>query len=219
LSWDESWDTTAILAVMAERAGISPDPTRLVGSDRIDPDLTLDRLDAMAARLEEAAARHERVLLATGHPSGLLPVHLVIGAALQAAGAAVVTPAAGLSYESSAPGLRHRRREIRYVGGVAMVSSRGELNHTHSSRPMQLLLGSVRAAGQDPPDLVVADHGWAGAAAQAGLSTVGFADCNDPALFVGEAIGTVEVVVPLDDNVLPHFYDPLSAYLVRGLRG
>jgi hypothetical protein len=62
--------------------------------------------------------------------------------------------------------------------------------------------------------MVMADHGWAGAAGQAGIATVGFADCNDPALFAGEAEGKVHAVVPLDDNVPPHYYTPLTVYLL-----
>ena len=49
---------------------------------------------------------------------------------------------------------------------------------------------------------------------QAGIDTVGFADCNDPALFLAEAEGTVRVAVPLDDNVQPHLYGPVSDYLL-----
>jgi hypothetical protein len=60
----------------------------------------------------------------------------------------------------------------------------------------------------------VADHGWAGAAGQAGVDAVGFADSNDPALFVAEAEGKVLVTVPLDDNVQPHLYAPMTAYLL-----
>ena len=106
-------------------------------------------------------------------------------------------------------------REIRYIGGVATVSTRGELNHTHSPRPMQAMLAELAETGEPPPDLVVADHGWAGAAGQAGITAVGFADSNDPALFVGEAEGKVAVAVPLDDNVAPHLYAPLTAYLLH----
>jgi hypothetical protein len=49
---------------------------------------------------------------------------------------------------------------------------------------------------------------------------VGFADSNDPALFVAEAEGRLLVCVPLDDNVAPHLYEPLTAYLLEraGLR-
>jgi hypothetical protein len=49
---------------------------------------------------------------------------------------------------------------------------------------------------------------------------VSFADCNDPALFAGAAEGKIAVTVPLDDNVLPRHYAPLTAYLLdrAGLR-
>jgi hypothetical protein len=87
-------------------------------------------------------------------------------------------------------------------------------DHTHSPLPMRAALAELAADGEAPPDLVVADHGWAGAAGQAGVDSVGFADCNDPALFVGEAEGRVLVSVPLDDNVAPHLYAPLTAYLL-----
>jgi hypothetical protein len=217
-SFGEEWDAARILTTVAERVGISADPEYRVGPDRIDPDRTLDRLDAMGEQLARAVKARARVFVATGHPSGLLAVGLVLTAALTAAGAEVVTPHAGLSYETAAHGIRHRRRQVRYVGNVAMVSGGGELNHTHSPRPMQLLLAAMQESRAAMPDLVIADHGWAGAAAEAGLRTVAFADCNDPALFVAEAAGRVEVVVPLDDNVLPHLYDPMAAYLVRFLR-
>jgi hypothetical protein len=46
---------------------------------------------------------------------------------------------------------------------------------------------------------------------------VGFADSNDPALFVGEAEGRVAVTVPLDDNVQPHLYAPVVDSLLAGL--
>jgi hypothetical protein len=160
------------------------------------------------------------VVVATGHPAGLLPVHLRLAAALRRAGATVLTPAAELDYKvTTRTGVVVR--ELRYIDGVAVVSNRGELNHTHSARPMEAILDALASAGEPPPDLVVADHGWAGAAGQAGVTAVGFADSNDPALFVGEAEGTVAVSVPLDDNVEPHLYAPLTAYLVHaaGLDG
>jgi hypothetical protein len=67
------------------------------------------------------------------------------------------------------------------------------------------------------PDLVIADHGWAGAAAEAGITTIGLADTNDPAMFVGAEEGKVAVAVPLDDNVAPAHYLPLAEHLVRRL--
>lgn len=209
-----AWTPQDVLRLMAERCGVWPDPAHLTGQDTIDPDRTIDRLEAMADRLRAAARRQERVIVATGHPAGLLAVHLEVVRALAAAGCVMLTPAAGWSYTTTtASGVE--TRHIRYVGSVAMLSDHGGLTHTHSARPMQAMLAALAADGEPPADLVVADHGWAGAAGQAGIDAVGFADCNDPALFVGEAEGKVLVSVPLDDNVAPHLYAPLTAYLLH----
>jgi hypothetical protein len=196
------------------RAGVVADAGHREGPDRIDPDLTLGRTEDVAARLRLAADRAERVLVATGHPTGLLAVHLEVARALAAAGCRLLAPAAGWTYETQAL-YGHEHREIRYVGGVGMVSDRGELKHTHSARPMQAMLRALTDAGEPPPDLVVADHGFAGAAGQAGVEAVGFADSNDPALFVGAEEGRVAVTVPLDDNVAPHLYAPYTCYLLH----
>ena len=208
------WGFADLLDLMARRCGVSPDPYYVRGPDRIDPALTIAALDRMADRLAAVAASPgARVIVATGHPTGLLPVHLAVAGALRAAGAHMLTPAAGWSYRATtATGLSHR--EIRYVDDVAMLSNRGELNHTHSPRPMEAMLRSLAEAGEPPPDLVVGDHGWVGAAGQAGVTAVGFADSNDPGLFVGEEEGTVAVAVPLDDNVAPHLYAPMTSYLL-----
>jgi hypothetical protein len=208
------WDLADILDLMARRCGVSPDPAYQRGPDRIDPALTVAGLDRMAQRLAAAAAAPgARVIVATGHPAGLLPVHLAVAAALRTRGARILTPIPGWSYRA-ATGTGPTHREIRYIGDVAMVSNRGELNHTHSSRPMEAMLRSLAEAGEPPPDLVVGDHGWVGAAGQAGVTAVGFADSNDPGLFVGEEEGTVAVAVPLDDNVAPHLYTPVTTYLL-----
>jgi hypothetical protein len=208
-----SWTFEEVLAMMAEKCGVDPDPAHFYGDDTIDPDLTLDALDAMAARLKTAAERRERLVLATGHPSGILPIHLAVGRALRARGCRVLTPAVDWTQEADTP-RGPRSRHIRYVEGVAMLSGGGALHHTHDPAPMQAILAAFAAESGDWPDLAIADHGWAGAAGQAGIETLGFADCNDPALFAGQAEGRIAVVVPLDDNVLPHHYDPLISYLL-----
>jgi len=67
---------------------------------------------------------------------------------------------------------------------------------------MHLMLEEVR------PDLVFADHGFAGAAIQAGVATVSIADVNDPALLVAKRLGRTETVIVMDDNVQPEDYWP-----------
>ena len=212
LEFSRDWSYEEIVALLAERVGSSPDLEHISGSDTIDPWKCVQRLSAMAGRLAVAAQRRERVLLATGHPTGVLVMHLAIAAALTDAGCDVLMPAPGWTYLS-----RGRRRHVCHVGGVAMVTGGADLEHTHDPEPMRGMLDSLAEAGEAPPDLVIADHGYAGAAGMAGIETVGFADSNDPALFVGEAEGLISVAVPLDDNVLPHLYAPLTELLIAGI--
>jgi hypothetical protein len=49
-------------------------------------------------------------------------------------------------------------------------------------------------------DLVVADHGFAGAAIASGIPTVAVMDTNDPALAVAARRGADLTIVPMDDN-------------------
>lgn len=215
----KTWSLAQVLAVMADRVGIDPDPDRATGTDVIDPHRTIRALERMRDRLRRAAQRRERVLLATGHPAGMIEVHLAIAAALRQVGCTVLTPAPGAVFAS--PG-RYDGREyqlaVRYIGGVAVAAERGiALWHTHSPDGMRVMLGELERRREPLPDLVVADHGFAGAAAAAGLDVVSFADSNDPALFIGEAEGRVSVTVPIDDNVQPHLYGPIAEFLLDGV--
>ncbi|MDT4988411.1 MAG: hypothetical protein QOI74_2505 [Micromonosporaceae bacterium] len=211
---DGAWTPPDVLALMANRCGVSADPGHTRGRDTIDPDRTLDRLDALADRLRIAADRRERVLVATGHPVGLRPTHTAIARGLRAAGCTLVDAARGWRHPKD-PAFSNQTGTIGYLDGIAVLNgSGGGAEHTHSPLPMRAILAELAATGVAPPDLVVADHGWAGAAGQAGIDTVGFADSNDPALFVGEAEGRILVCVPLDDNVAPQLYAPMTAYLL-----
>lgn len=215
LQLERPWTFDDVFATMVARCGINPDPAHLYGDDTIDPDLTLEALDAMGARLRLAAERRESVILATGHP-GLLSLYGAVAGALKGRGCEVLTPAAGWSYGvDTAGGARTRR--IEYVDGVAALGGDGSLHHTHDPQPMEAMLAALAGDSVDWPDLVIADHGWAGAAGQAGITTVGFADCNDPALFAAEAEGKITLVVPLDDNVSPRHYRELTGYLLTAL--
>ena len=209
LTVDQPWTFRDVLALMVKAAGVVADPQHRWGQDTIDPERTIDALDAMADRIAAVLAPGgARVMFATGHPTGLLAVHLPLARLALRYGATLLTPAEGWAYSGSGFG---RPRRIRYLGDVAMLDEKGAFVHTHDAAPMERMLAEL---GADRPDLVIADHGWAGAAGEAGVPTVAFADSNDPGLFVGEAEGKIDVVVPLDDNVLPRHYTPLTDWLV-----
>ncbi len=208
LELGDRWtDEQDVLAVMAERVGVVDDPEHRQGQDTIDPELTVDGLERLAGRLRKAADGGQRVLLATGHPGGLLDVHRATAAALRAAGCEVVVIPEGLQTDEG---------YVMQFADVAMLEHGATLWHTHSGEPMRAILTGLERAGRPLPDLVVADHGWAGCAGQLGVDSCGYADCNDPALFLAEAEGTVQVTVPLDDHVVsPRHYDPMTAYLLE----
>lgn len=208
LELGDRWtDEQDVLAVMAERCGVSDDPEHRHGQDTIDPELTVDALERMAARLRKAAAGQERVLFATGHPGGLLDVHRQTADALRLAGCEIVRIPGGLMADEGM---------VFQFAGVAMLERGATLWHTHSPEPMRAILDALEREGRPQPDLVLADHGWAGCAGGRGLDSIGYADCNDPALFIGEAEGTLQVTVPLDDHVTdPRFYDPMTEYLLN----
>ncbi|OII70453.1 phosphatase [Streptomyces sp. CC77] len=207
LEFGDRWsDEQDVLAVMAERCGVNDDPGHRAGQDTIDPELTVDALDRMAGRLRKAAADRARVLFATGHPGSLLDVHSRTAAALRAAGCDIVRIPDGLTTDEG---------YVVQFADVALFERGATLWHTHSPEPMNAVLDGLLAADEPLPGLVVADHGWAGRAGQRGIDTVGYADSNDPALFLAEAEGTLQVTVPLDDHVVdPRSYEPMTAYLL-----
>jgi hypothetical protein len=83
-----------------------------------------------------------------------------------------------------------------------MLTDGASMKHTHSGEPMARMLAERR------PDLVFADHGFAGGAIEHGVPTVSIADVNDPALLLARAQGRTEVVIVMDDNVRPEDYWP-----------
>jgi hypothetical protein len=190
-------DPEHVLGLMATETGFPADPALLEGPSAIDPHLVLRACDAAGRRFARASRRGERVLVATGHPGGLMRLYTAVADLLEQHGAKVLSPADGVEYRD---GWRHRR--IAYRGPVAVLTSGGEPIHTHSARPMQLMLEEVR------PDLVFADHGFAGAAIEAGIETISIADVNDPAPVVAKAQGRTELVIVMDDNVRPDGYWP-----------
>lgn len=207
------WTRDSVLELMVRKVGVSSLLNHRAGQDTIDPERTADALDRYAARFGVALRDRQRVLFATGHPGNLGALYQRFAAALQTAGGTVVEAAEGWSYDA----VTHRGRkhlEIRYDLGVAVVEDPGGPVHSHAARPIRAVLAELAARREPLPDLVLADHGWCGGAAQAGVDAIGFADCNDPALFVGEDEGIVQVAVPLDDGLDPERYELLGDYVL-----
>ncbi|MDI3423919.1 phosphatase [Streptomyces luteolus] len=219
-----SWDDRDLIALMADKCGVSADPLHTTGPDVIDPERTVAGLDAFADRLREAARRRAPVLFGTGHPHRLLGFYAELADALSAAGCRVLTPAQGVRVDITTRfGLR--TYAVDHVNGVALVrdpagagAGRETGAHSHSPLPVRTALAAAAEAGGPLPELVVGDHGWVCGAGQLGVEAIGLADTDDPALFVGEAEGLVSVAVPLDDGVRSDYYRPLTHYVLGRAR-
>ncbi|MCW7946732.1 hypothetical protein AAW14_33305 [Streptomyces hygroscopicus] len=216
-----TWGPQDLIELMADKCGVSADPGYVSGHDVIDPERTLEGLDAFAERVGRAGREGAAVLLGTGHPHRLLGFHAALADALSTAGCTVLTPAQGRRVDITTRfGLR--TYNLDYVRGVALVrnpgagAAGGEPGaHTHSPLPVRIALAAAAEAGGPLPELVIGDHGWVCGAGQLGFETIGLADTDDPALFVGEAEGRVSVVVPLDDAVRSDYYRPLTRYVLN----
>ncbi|HEX5937421.1 MAG TPA: phosphatase, partial [Actinomycetota bacterium] len=195
----EPFEFADIVRIVGEASGVPIDELATEGSPDIDAGAVLDACEAMGAWLSEAARRDERVLFATGHPGDLDPLYGSIADLVEARGATIVRPAAGESWFDEHVG---HAWTIAYHGAVGMVTDGERPRHTHWPEAMRRMLAAER------PDLVVADHGFAGAAIEAGIETISIADVNDPALLVARAQGLTEHVLVFDDHISPEDYWP-----------
>ena len=99
-----------------------------------------------------------------------------------------------------------------YVCDVAVVSMSGDLVHTHSAKPMEFLLeGGLKV------DLVVGDHGFAGAGLAHGIDAVAIVDTNDPALVLAWARGLPVLPILCDDNRPSACYHAMTDFIIGRL--
>ena len=206
-----SVDVAEVCAVVAGLCGsraVDADPD---GPGWIDPDATLAAIEGQRDKVAAHARARSAVLLATGHPTGLLPHYMALGRALHEAGCELL-----VALDDSWITEGEDRRGIRFFAGVASARTGGNLVHTHRSMFMEAMLDALEEDGRRP-DLVLGDHGMAGGAIERGIDTLGIADVNDPALFVAQARGRTEAVMPIDDNLRPRLFEPVTAAVLDGL--
>ncbi|MFN2389990.1 MAG: phosphatase [Actinomycetota bacterium] len=205
------YSAAEILGFMGRIFGCSSDIADLGCEETIEPQLTVAGLVAAGRRLRRGAEAGELLLAATGHPTGLLHHHIRVVEAYRSAGGKILQLRED---EDLGIGRRGGRAEVRYVGGVGCLADWGSLKHTHSATPMEALLEAAPW-----PDLVLADHGFAGAAIERGIPTIAIADINDHPLAVPWAEGKDIILVPMDDNRPPRLYEPAWRAIEHLLEG
>jgi hypothetical protein len=187
VGFEEAYDAVAF------QIGNPPDREENPKRGCIDPARTAAGLVETGERIEAVAGSGGRLIFATGHPGAMILYYLGLSRWAQELGGDVLTVETRGRYERGA--------SLDWAESVATLGDGASLFHTHDSEPMRDVL---RQAG--PVDLVVADHGFAGAAIAAGVPTVVVMDTNDPAFAVVAGRGADVTVVPMDDN------RPLNVY-------
>jgi hypothetical protein len=172
---------------VTRQTGHPPDKEETGGRGCIDPARTAAGLVEAGERVRAAAEAGGTFVFATGHPGALLSYYLGLAAWVEELGGETLT--------ARTQGRYKRDSALDWVGSVGALGDGASLLHTHDADPMRDLLREL-----DGIDLVVADHGFAGAAIAAGIPTVAVMDTNDAALAVVARRGAHLTVVPMDDN-------------------
>jgi len=181
VSFEEAFDAVAC------HIGHPPDKEENPGRGCIDPARTAAGLLEAGERIRAVAGAGGSFIFATGHPGALLSYYLGLAQWVEELGGEALT--------ARTQGRYKKNSILDWVGQVGALGNGASLWHTHSPDPMRDLLQELGAV-----DLVVADHGFAGAAVAAGIPTVAVMDTNDPALAVVAQRGADLTIVPMDDN-------------------
>ena len=201
LLWDvgfeEAYDAVAL------QIGNPPDREENPGRGCIDPARTATGLLEAGERVRSVAGSGGRLIFATGHPGALILYYLGLSRWAQELGGDVLTVETRGRYK--------RGVSLDWAESVAALGDGASLFHTHDPEPMRDVLQQTGAV-----DLVVADHGFAGAAIAAGFPTIVVMDTNDPAFAVVAGRGADVTVVPMDDNRPLNSYSTVLDVVRRG---
>ncbi len=179
----------AVIDLMARHCGQANGQDFLASNGRIAVEAAMAGLERGAQLIRRVIQARGTVAFGTGHPGSLLNAYNRLADALERRGCRIARTAPGATVGVD--------WVLDFVGRVAVTSDTCGVLHGHSTRPMEQFL----AAYGDPIDLVIGDHGHAGAALNAGIATVALMDTNDPALAIAAHLAIEDlVVIPLYDN-------------------
>ena len=188
---------------VTHQIGNHPDREEYRGRGCIDPARTATGLLEAGERIGSVAGSGGRMIFATGHPGAMILYYLGLTRWARELGGDVLTVETRGRYK--------RGVSLDWAESVAALGDGASLFHTHDPEPMRDVLRQTGAV-----DLVVADHGFAGAAIVAGVPTIVVMDTNDPAFAVVAGRGADVTVVPMDDNRPLNSYSTVLDVVRRG---
>lgn len=157
---------------------------------QIDPELTMIALDEAFERISEAAHKGAKIIFASSRPSATLPLMIELAKLSENAGAKILQ-----SFDNTSSFIADGRkgRNFTWIGSVAVLSDGQSLLSTDDAKAADDLLFHLPR-----PDIVVADHIFAGAALTGGFSTIAFAGLESLAVAIASIPENNCLAVPLD---------------------
>ena len=199
-----------VLRLVAGVTKCSQDIEHTEGRGYISPSSTIKGLKATAAAIKRVASKGGSVVFATGHPGAMIDYYAELADLVRKLGGRVLDLARGQVVFQGED--RDHVKLVDSMAGVVVLSDTCAALHTHDSDAMRIMLDDAEVM----PDLVVADHGFAGEAINRGIPTVAVMDTNDPGLGVARHLGANVVLVPMNDN-RPNMVTREAASLVRAM--
>ncbi|HYP40267.1 MAG TPA: phosphatase [Chloroflexia bacterium] len=198
------------LKIVSSVTKCSQDITYTEGRGYISPSSTIKGLKATAAAIKRVASNGGRVVLATGHPGSMIEYYIELADLVYRLGGRVLDLAKGQIVRQGED--RDHIQVVDSINSVAFLSDTCAALHSHDSAPMEMMLDDT----EHMPDLVIADHGFAGEAINRGIPTVAVMDTNDPGLALARHIGANVIIVPMNDN-RPNVVTREAAHVIRGM--
>lgn len=181
---------TQAVDIVAASLGTTGERFRQDGPGYIDPRLTAERFGQMLDVIDEVAAANGRFLVATAHPGSMVTYYSKL--------IAYITDRGGQVYRAPQPFKIAEYRWIDQIHGIHILSDEGNLLHTHDGAGFWQFLEHMPSL----PDVVLADHGYAGAAINHGLKTIAIHDVDDPGIPLAAHLGADVLPIPMNDNQL-----------------
>jgi hypothetical protein len=196
------------LKIVAGVTKCSQDINYTEGRGYISPSSTIKGLRATAAAIRRVASEGGTVVFGTGHPGAMIDYYAELADLVRRLGGRVRDLARGQIVTQGKD--MDQVQVVDSVNSIAFLSDTCAALHSHDSRPMELMLDDAGHL----PDLVLADHGFAGEAINRGIPTVAIMDTNDPGLAIAKKLGANLVLVPMNDN-RPNVVTREAAELVK----
>lgn len=170
----------------------------------IDPELTMIALDEACARLADAASKGAKIIFASSRPAATLPLFIELAKISKEIGGEILQ-----SFDNTSAFVSDGRkgRHFTWSGSVAVVTDGESLISCNDAKAADDLLFHLPR-----PDLVVADHIFAGAALTSGFPTIAFTGLESLAVAVASVPENHCLAIPISINQPSTHYDIIANF-------